>query len=509
MIYQNPIFWGALILVGLAAGYFIRQLISVRKASSVEKKIREQLENARGKAKEIVLDAQNKATDILEEIKKEEREQKSQLSRLEERLLKKEESLEQERNDLRFQENKIKDDVEKVKSAKIQIEELKQRLGAELENIAKFTEAEAKEKILAIVKEKYNEDLTIALQKLMKERKEEVERQAVQIMTTAIQRMARSHVTEVTTTSFNLGDEDLKGKIIGREGRNIKTLEKETGAEFIIDETPGAIIISSFDPVRREIAKLALEKLIKDGRIQPVKIEEKVEEARNEINKKITEKGEEAAYEVGVYNLPKEIIQLLGRLYCRTSYGQNVLNHSIEAAHLASMMASELGLNVEIDKIGALLHDIGKAIDQEVGGGSHVELGVRILKKFGVSEEIISAMAAHHEEYPFSSPESYIVAAADALSGARPGARRDTIENYLKRLENLEKIAKSFSGIKNAYAVSAGREIRIFVVPEKIDDFGAMQLARDVAAKIESELKYPGEIKVNVIREVRSVEYAR
>ena len=231
-------------------------------------------------------------------------------------------------------------------------------------------------------------------------------------------------------------------------------MEKETGAEFIIDETPGAIIISSFDPVRREIAKLALEKLIKDGRIQPVKIEEKVEEARNEINKKITEKGEEAAYEVGVYNLPKEIIQLLGRLYCRTSYGQNVLNHSIEAAHLASMMASELGLNVEIAKIGALLHDIGKAIDQEVGGGSHVELGVRILKKFGVSEEIIS-----------SSPESYIVAAADALSGARPGARRYTIENYLKRLENLEKIAKSFSGIKNAYAVSAGREIRIFVVP--------------------------------------------
>jgi ribonuclease Y len=323
-----------------------------------------------------------------------------------------------------------------------------------------------------------------------------------------MQRLSRSHVAEVTTSVFNLEDEEIKGKIIGREGRNIRTLERESGVELIVDETPGAIIISSFDPLRREIAKLALEKLVKDGRIQPAKIEEKVEEAKQEISKRMTEKGEEAAYEVGVYNLPKEIIQLLGRLYFRTSYGQNVLNHSIECAHLAGLIAEELELNVEVAKTGALLHDIGKAIDQEVGG-KHVEVGQRILKKFGIKEEIIRAMEAHHEEYPFSSPESYIVAAADALSASRPGARRDTLENYLKRLEDLEKIAAGFEGVKNAYALSAGKEIRVFVVPEKIDDFGVLQLARDIANKIATELKYPGEIKVNVIRETRAAEYAK
>ena len=327
-------------------------------------------------------------------------------------------------------------------------------------------------------------------------------------MARAMQRLARTHAAETTTSIFNLEDEELKGKIIGREGRNIRALERETGAEFIIDETPGAIVISSFDPVRREIARLALEKLVKDGRIQPAKIEEKVEEAKTEVNKIMAERGEEAAHEIGVYNLPKEIVQLLGRLHFRTSYGQNVLAHSVECAHLAGMIATELNLNVETAKLGALLHDIGKAIDQEVGG-SHVEVGQRILRKFGVKDEIIKAMEAHHEEYPFSSSESYVVAAADALSASRPGARRDTLENYLKRLENLEKIAKEFEGIKNAYAISAGRELRVFVVPEKIDDFGALQLARDIAVRIESELKYPGEIKVNVIREMRAVEYAR
>ena len=327
-------------------------------------------------------------------------------------------------------------------------------------------------------------------------------------MTEAMQRLARSYVSEATTTVFNLNDDDLKGKIIGREGRNIKALERATGAEFIIDEAPGAVVISSFDPFRREVARLTLEKLIKDGRIQPVKIEEKAEEAKNELSRVMIKKGEEAAYEVGVYNLPKEIIQLLGRLYFRTSYGQNVLAHSVETAHLAAMIAAELGINVEVAKLGALLHDIGKAVDHEVGG-KHVELGQRILKKFGIKEEVIKAMEAHHEEYPFSTPESYLVAAADALSASRPGARRDTLENYLKRLENLEKIALEFKGIKNAYAVSAGRELRVFVVPEEIDDFGAWQLAKDIASKIESELKYPGEIKINIIREVRAVEYAK
>jgi len=276
----------------------------------------------------------------------------------------------------------------------------------------------------------------------------------------------------------------------------------------IIDETPESLVLSSFDPLRREIARIALEKLIKDGRIQPVKIEEKVEEAKAELDEQIKKIGEEAAYEVGILDLPKEIIFLLGRLNYRTSYGQNVLTHSVEMAHLAGMMAAELKLNVEVAKKAALLHDIGKAIDHEVGG-SHVELGRKILKKYGLQEEIIKAMEAHHEEYPFSSPESYLVATADAISAARPGARRDTLEKYLHRLEEIEKIVNSFEGVRQSYAVSAGREVRVFVVPEKIDDFGALRLAREIAAKIQTDVNYPGEIKVTVIRETRAVEYAK
>jgi len=505
---QSPIFWVILTLAGFVVGYFVRKYLSAKKEGSIEQIIKKRLEEAEFKAKEIVIEGQKKAVDFVEEAKKEERERKIQFSRTEERLLKKEESLEKQWNDIRFQENQIKEDVEKIKAAKIQVADTKEKLSLEFEKIAKLSETEAKEKLLENIKEKYKDDLVIAIQKLVRERKEEVERKSVEIMTVAMQRLSRSHVVEVTTSVFNLKDEEMKGKIIGREGRNIRALERETGVEFIIDETPGAIIISSFDPVRREVARLALEKLIKDGRIQPAKIEEKVEEARQEISKRMMEKGEEAAYEVGIYNLPKEIIQLLGRLYFRTSYGQNVLNHSVECAHLAGLIAEELGLNVEIAKTGGLLHDIGKAIDQEVGG-KHVEVGQRILKKFGIKEEIIKAMEAHHEEYPFSSPESYIVAAVDALSASRPGARKDTLENYLKRLEELEKIAIGFEGVKSAYALSAGREIRVFVVPEKIDDFGVLQLAKNIADKIESELKYPGEIKVNVVRETRAAEYAR
>ena len=508
MIYQNPIFWGALVLLGLVLGYFVRQLIAVRQADSVEQKLKKQIEDSRSKAKELILEAQGKATALLEEVKKEERESKAQISRSEERSIKKEERLEQQLSDLKSREEKIGQDMEKVKSVKTEVDELRQKTISELEKISGLTSQEAKNTLLKNIQEKFKEELALAVQKLDKEKREEIEKKSMEIMTTAIQRYARTHVAEVTTSVFNLGEEDIKGKIIGREGRNIRALERATGVEFIIDETPDSVVISSFDPVRREIAKIALEKLVKDGRIQPAKIEEKVEEAKQEINKKITEIGESAAYEVGIFDLPKEIIQLLGRLNFRLSYGQNVLLNCIEAAHLASMMASELGLNVEVAKKAALLHDIGKAIDHEVQG-SHVELGRKILKKYGISENVINAMEAHHEDYPFASPEAYIVAAADAMSASRPGARRDTVENYIKRLGDLEKIALEFEGVKNAYAVSAGRELRIFVTPEKIDDFGAMQLARDIANKIESELKYPGEIKVNIIREMRAVEYAK
>lgn len=497
-----------MIVLGITAGYFIRRLIAVKTASSIEQKIKKQLEDARSKAKEIILEAQEKAAALLEEVKKEERENKIQISRTEERLLKKEEQLEERFLDLKRYEERILQEVEKLKSVKSEIAELKQKAVSELEKISGLSASEARTILLKNLEEACQQELISTLQKLEKDRREEIERRALEIMTTAIQRYARSHVSEVTTSVFDLNDEDLKGKIIGREGRNIRALERATGVELVIDETLESVIISSFDPIRREVAKLALQKLIKDGRIQPAKIEERVEEAKQELNKKIIEIGENAAYEAGIYDLSKEIIQLLGRLHFRVSYGQNVLVHSIESAYLAAMLASELGCNVEVAKKAGLLHDIGKAIDHEIQG-SHTELGRKILKKYGLDEEIIKAMEAHHEEYPFASPEAYIVAAADTLSASRPGARRDTLENYLKRLEDLEKIALSFEGVKNAYAISAGRELRIFVTPEKIDDFKALQLARDIANKIESELKYPGEIKINVIREVRAVEYAR
>ena len=386
--------------------------------------------------------------------------------------------------------------------------ELRAKTETELERLSGMSRDEAKQALIEGVRLKYQGDLAQALQKMDQEQHEAIEKKSLGIITTALQRYARSHVAELTTTIFHLGDEELKGKIIGREGRNIRALERATGVEFVIDEAPGAVVISSFDPYRREVARIALEKLVKDGRIQPAKIEEMVEEAKSELQKRTQEIGEAAATEVGIYDLPKELLQLLGRLHFRTSFGQNVLVHSIEMAHIAGIMAAELGLNVGIAKKGALVHDIGKAIDHEVEG-THVELGIKLLRKYSVSEEIVEAMQSHHEDYPYARPEAYIVTAADVLSAARPGARRGTIENYIKRLADLEKIAGEFPGVKNAYAIAAGRELRVFVIPEKIDDFRALELAREIANRIQTELKYPGEIKVNVIRETRAVEYAK
>ncbi|MDO8536919.1 MAG: ribonuclease Y, partial [bacterium] len=456
----------------------------------------------------VVLEAKDRAALLLEEVKKEEKEGKSQLVKFEDRLIKKEESLEKQFADIVSQKGFLEKGISDLGAKKLEIEELRKQILVELEKVARLSVEDAKKQILARIKEDHSIELSKALQKLEKNRREEIEKKSLDIITTSIQRYSRSHVADVTTSVFQLQDEELKGKIIGREGRNIRTLERLTGVEFIIDETPDAVVISSFDPLRREVARLTLEKLVKDGRIQPAKIEEKVEEAKQELNKRIEEIGENAVLEVGVIGIPKEIITLLGRLYFRSSFGQNVLIHSIEMAHISGMIASELGVNVEIAKKGALLHDLGKVIDHEVEG-SHVEIGIKLLKKYGVDERVIAAMQSHHEEYPFSSPESYIVAAADILSAARPGARRGTVENYIKRLQDLEKIALSFEGVKNAYAVSAGREIRVFVVPEKIDDFAALQMAKNIASKIETDLNYPGEIKVNVIREMRAVEVAR
>jgi ribonuclease Y len=335
-----------------------------------------------------------------------------------------------------------------------------------------------------------------------------LERGFAVLLAVSIQRLASSVSQDVMSTVVEIPSDDVKGKIIGKEGRNIKAFERVTGVEVMVDDTPGAITISSFDPVRRHTAAIALRELIKDGRIQPAKIESVVDKAKQDINKTIKEKGEAAAYECGVLGLDPRILLILGRLHFRTSYGQNVLQHSMEMAHIAGMIAEELGANVQVAKAGALLHDLGKALDHEVVG-THVEIGRRILQKFGAPEEVIKAMQAHHEEYPYETVESRIVQTADAISGSRPGARRDNVENYIKRLGDLEALANSFPGIEKAYALQAGREIRIFVKPEEVDDLTARNLARDIALKIEKDLKYPGEIKVNVIRETRTIEFAR
>lgn len=507
----SPSLMGAFLGIAViftAAGYYLRRYLATRRRNSLEQQIKQKLESAESQAKEIILEAKEKAASFLTEAKNEDKERKHQINALEARLLNREEMLDKKLFSLSEEEGRLKGKGEELKKRESEIETLKIRETEVLEKISGLTREAAQKELISRIKKENEDELAQLLQKLDKERRDEIEKKSTEIITTALQRYARSHVSEVTTTAFPLNDEELKGKIIGREGRNIRALERATGVEFVIDETPDTIIISSFDPYRREVAKLALAKLIKDGRIQPAKIEEKVEEAKQELSKRILEIGEAAAMEVGVYDLPKEILQLLGRLHFRTSYGQNVLMHSIEMTYIAGMMAAELGLNVEVSKKGALLHDIGKAIDHEVEG-THVDLGRKILKKYGISDAVIGAMQSHHEDYPYAAPEAYVVAAADVLSAARPGARRDTLENYIKRLGDLEKIAMEFPGVKQAYAISAGRELRIFVIPEKVDDFRALELAREIANRIQTELKYPGEIKVNVIREVRAVEYAR
>jgi len=499
---------GGLVVLFLALGYFVRLLVAKRIGATLEQKIKAELESARNEAKEIINASKEKAEAILAEAQKEERERKQELRRLEERLIKKEDLLERERSNINVESERLKREFQKIESLEAEARAFQEKTVKELERVAGLSREEAKDVLFRELEQEYREDLKESIVNLERNRRDQIEAKALEIITSTIQRYARDHVADITTTVVELPNEEIKGKIIGREGRNIRTFERLTGVEVIVDETPESILLSSFDPMRRELAKIALEKLIKDGRIQPAKIEEKVEEARLELDAQVRKIGEEAAYEVGILDLPKEILFLLGRLNYRTSYGQNVLQHSIEMTHIAAMIAAELHLNVTVTKKAALLHDIGKAIDHEVEG-THVELGRKILKKYNIDDAVIQAMEAHHEEYPFSSPESYVVAAADAISAARPGARRDTLEKYLKRLEEIEKIVNSFDGVKQSYAVSAGREVRVFVVPEKIDDFGALQLAKKVASKIQSDVQYPGEIKVTVIREIKAVEYAR
>ncbi len=495
-------------LIGVIVGYLANYVYSIGKANSARDKADKLLAEAKSNAQDILLDSKNKALNVLEDAKREEQERNKQLTRIESLLLKKEKELDTQSAEIASRKENLLKSEDHVNKIKEDLEKRREKQIEELQKVANLTIDQAKEQLFATLEKQYQDDLYHRTIKLEQQGREEIDRKAKELLTLAIQRYAGSHVADVTTTVVTLPSDEIKGKIIGKEGRNIKAIERLTGVDVIIDDTPEALIISGFDPVRRQIAKNAIDKLILDGRIHPAKIEEMVEKAREEINEKIQQAGEAALFEVGVGAMETKLTFLLGRLAFRTSFGQNVLIHSIEMAHIAGILASELGADVMVAKKGALFHDIGKAVDHEVQG-THVEIGRKLLQKFNVDEAIVKAMEAHHEEYPYSSLESRIVQASDAISGARPGARRDTVEAYIKRLEDLERIANSFDGIEKSYAVQAGREMRIFVSPTKVDDLSALKLARDIAEKIQNEMKYPGEIKVNVIRETRAIEYAR
>ncbi len=493
---------------GIGFGYLLRLIISLGRKGSLELDIKQMELSSKEEAQHIISEAETRVEEIMQKVQTDIKEREERAKKTEDRLVNKEEFLDKRQLDLDKEIESVKNKVSEARVLKEKAEEFVKARVTELSQVAGLSPTEAKEELFKSVEKNSEEDLFIRMQKLESEGQERFESQARNILAATIQRLAMSVSGEMMATTITLPSDELKGKIIGKEGRNIKAFERATGVEVIVDDTPNSITLSSFDPVRRAVAKLALENLVLDGRIQPAKIEEFVVSAEAETNKIIKEKGEEAALECGVYNLDPKLLVLLGRLHFRTSYSQNVLSHSIEMSHLAGIIAEEIGANVSVARSGALLHDIGKALDHEVSG-THVDIGRRVLQKFNISEEIVKAMQSHHQEYPYENVESVIVQTVDAISGGRPGARRDTAERYIKRLEDLEAIALSFEGVERCYALQAGREVRVFVMPEKISDLEAKKMARDIALRIENELKYPGEIKVNVIREQRSIEFAR
>ena len=497
-----------MLLLGAGIGYYLRLLVALGKRRSIEIDIKQMMVGAKEEAQRITEEAKKKSEEQLANLKEEEKKKEQEFRETEKRLIKKDEFLDARQVEVNKEVEDIKLKVEEIKKIQEKVLKMEEERIIELERTAKLTEEEAKNELLKDVEKKYEEDILIKIQKLENSNEEKLDQRAKDILATSIQRLASSTASELMTTMVSIPNNEIKGKIIGKEGRNIRAFERAAGVELIVDDTPGSIVISSFDPIRRQVARLALENLILDGRIQPAKIEELVEKAKEEINKIIREKGEQAVYECGIFNFDPRIVAIIGRLYFRTSYGQNVLQHSIEMAHIAGMIAEELGADVAIAKAGALVHDIGKALDHEVQG-THIEIGMRILQKFGADEKVITAMKSHHGDYPYETIEAVIVQTADAISGGRPGARRDSVENYLKRLQELEALVNAFPAVEKSYALQAGREIRIFVTPEKISDAEAKLMARDIAMKIEQELKYPGEIKVTMIRETRIIEYAR
>ena len=495
-MYNLIIYLAAAVLCGGIVGYFGRIYIAKRKKEKVFEK-----------QKEILLQAKDEASKIKEEAKKSEESGRRDLSELDKSLRRREEMIDKRLESVETEKEKIVSREKEISSIKNEITIVKEKEEKTLEKIAKISREEAREMLLSSVEKEYKEDLIKKIKEQKEIAREEAQNIAREILSTVIQRLAAEYTAETTTTAVSLPSDEMKGRIIGREGRNIQAFEKETGTDLIIDDTPDTVVISAFDPIRRHVSKLALEKLIADGRIHPTRIEEIVKKAQEEIGQQVKEAGEQAAYEVGV-TLNPDLIKILGRLKFRTSYGQNVLQHSIEASYIGGMLASELGADVNLVKKAALLHDIGKAVDHDIPGAHH-HISGDIAKKFGLSEDIVHAIMAHHDDIEAKSVEAIIVKASDAISSSRPGARRETLENYVKRLEELENIANTFPGVEKSYAIQAGREVRILVKPDKIDDLDATKLSKNIAKKIEEDLQYPGTIKVNVIRETRAIEFAK
>lgn len=500
------------LVIGILAGYIIRKSVGEKAIGSAEQKAKNLILDAENRSetirKEYILEAKEEAHKLRSDADREIRERRSEISKSERRLIQKEESIDRKLENIEKKEESITNKEQSIISKQKELDHVINQQTEELERISGCSVEEAKAILLENTEKEIRYEASVMIKEIESKAKEEADKKAKEIITGAIQRCAADHVAESTVSVVPLPNDEMKGRIIGREGRNIKAIETLTGIDLIIDDTPEAVILSGFDPIRREVARLSLEKLIVDGRIHPARIEEMVKKSEREVNAIIKEEGEQATFEVGIHNLHPELVKLLGRLKYRTSYGQNVLKHSIEVAHLAGLMAGELGLDVTLAKRAGLLHDIGKAIDHEKEG-THVDLGIEVLKKYKESPAVINGMAAHHGDYEPKSMEAVLIAAADALSAARPGARRETLETYIKRLEKLEEIANTTPGVDKSFAIQAGREIRIIAKPEEVSDEDIVFLARDISKKIESELEYPGQIKVNVVRETRAVDYAK
>jgi ribonuclease Y len=505
--------WLIAILIGAplasgVGGYYLRRFVITKQGKSLEAKSQKIIDAANDESKEIVLEAKDEAIEIKEKAEEDVEEKEKYLQDLERDIRRKEEVLDRKGLALEDERKGLADKIKQVEDFKEVLKEAKKEQLKTLEKISKVSQEEAKKILLNLVEKETKEDLAKRIKELEHESEEKIQAEARNLIASAIQRLASDQTAESTVATVHLPSEEMKGRIIGREGRNIQAFEKELGVDLIIDDTPEAVVISCFDPIRREVARIALAGLVKDGRIHPTRIEEMIKKAKNEVAAELRKAGEAAAFEVGIADLHPDVIKILGRLKYRTSYGQNVLKHSIEVAHISGMIADELGADTKVAKKAGLLHDLGKAVDHEVGG-SHAVISRDIAKKYGVSDDVLHAIEAHHEEVEKKTCEAAIVAAADAISSARPGARRETLETYIKRLEELEEVANTFEGVEKSYAIQAGREVRVIVIPEEIDDAGATTLARDIARKIEKDLDYPGQIKVNVIREVRATDFAK